>query len=70
MNRYVQLIKNSIIFGISNFGSKLLVFLLVPLYTRVLTEDQLGVASIVADTANLLIPIVALSITEGIIRFG
>lgn len=70
MNKYLKLITNTLIFAISNFSSKLLVFLLVPLYTRVLTPDDYGVADIIINTSNLIIPFVALSISEGVIRFG
>ncbi len=70
MNKYKKLISNTVIFAISNFSSKLLVFLLVPLYTRVLTPDDYGIADIIVNTSNLIIPFVALSISEGVIRFG
>lgn len=36
-NKYTTLISNTIIFALGTFGSKLLVFLLMPLYTSVLT---------------------------------
>lgn len=55
---------------IGTFSSKLLVFLLLPLYTRVLTDTQYGTVDLVAQVANLLIPMVSIGITSGIIRFG
>ena len=39
-NRYSYLVKNTGILAISNFSSKILAFLLVPLYTRVLTTEE------------------------------
>ena len=38
MNRYKQLFSTTFILGIGTFSSKLLVFFLMPLYTRVLTS--------------------------------
>ena len=39
-NKYYKLISNTLLFGIGTFGSKLLVFLLMPLYTSVLSEGE------------------------------
>lgn len=70
MNKYKNLIYNTFIFGISTFSSKVLVFLLLPLYTRVLSNNDYGIVDLIVQTANLLIPIVSLGITNGVIRFG
>ncbi|MDD2494374.1 MAG: polysaccharide biosynthesis C-terminal domain-containing protein [Tissierellia bacterium] len=70
MNKYKKLITNTIIFGIGTFGSKVLVFLLMPLYTRVLSSTDYGVVDLIIQTSNLLIPIVSLGIANGVIRFG
>lgn len=70
MNKYKKLISNTIIFGIGTFGSKILVFLLMPLYTRVLTSSDYGIVDLIIQTSNLLIPIVSLGIANGVIRFG
>ncbi len=70
MNKYKKLISNTLIFVIGSFSSKVLVFLLMPLYTRVLTPGDYGTIELVTGTANLLIPIITLSVTEGVIRFG
>lgn len=70
MDKYKKLIYNTFIFGISTFSSKILVFLLLPLYTRILSNSDYGVVDLIVQTANLLIPIVSLGITNGVIRFG
>lgn len=70
MNKYKKLIYNTFIFGISTFSSKILVFLLLPLYTRVLSNADYGIVDLIVQTANLLIPIVSLGIANGVIRFG
>lgn len=70
MNKYKKLISNTIIFGIGTFGSKFLVFLLMPLYTSVLKKSEYGVVDLIIQTSNLLIPIVSLGIANAVIRFG
>ncbi|WP_278943278.1 polysaccharide biosynthesis C-terminal domain-containing protein [Anaerotruncus colihominis] len=57
-------------FAIGTFSSKVLVFLLVPFYTRVLTTDQLGTGDLIVKTANLIIPLASIGMSNAIIRFG
>lgn len=67
---YKKLLSNSIIFTIGNFGSKLLLVILVPIYTFYLTPAEFGVIDLLTTTANLLLPIVTLNIFEAILRFS
>ena len=72
MDKYKKLISNTIIFAISTFSSKVLVFLLMPLYTRVLDTSAYGVTDLLMNTGNLLLPLVtplsALASTEKLTR--
>jgi O-antigen/teichoic acid export membrane protein len=68
--RYRKLLGNTVIFAIGSFSSKALVLLLMPLYTRFLTDAQYGAADLITTTSNLLAPFVMLSINEAVIRFG
>ena len=68
--RYTKLFSNTMLFAISSFSSKAMVFLLMPLYTRVLTDAQYGATDLITTTSNLIAPFVMLSINEAIIRFG
>ena len=70
MNRYKQLFSNTVILAIGTFSSKLLVFVLMPLYTRVLTQDQYGIVDLLVQTGNFLIPLVSVGITNAVMRFG
>lgn len=70
MSRYKQLFSNTILFAISNFGSKILLFLLMPLYTNILSTSEYGTADIIMNTVNLLYPILTLSISESCMRFA
>lgn len=67
---YKKLFSNTLIFAIGSFGSKLLVLLLVPLYTAALAPEQYGTVDLVAQTANILLPIFTLSVAEAALRFG
>ena len=63
------LIKNMGILTISNFASKILVFLLVPLYTTVLSTAEYGTYDLVISTISLIMPLVTLNIIDAVMRF-
>lgn len=63
------LIKNVGLLTISNFSSKILVFLLVPLYTSVLTTAEYGTYDLMISIVTLLYPILTLNITDAVMRF-
>lgn len=69
-NRIKGLFSDTIAFTISNFASKILVFLLVPLYTAILTTSEYGIADLMTNTVNVLYPILTLSIMEATLRFA
>lgn len=69
MKKYIYLIKNMGLLTISNFSSKLLSFLLVTLYTSVLTTKDYGIYDIFNTTIMLLIPILTMGIIESVLRF-
>lgn len=69
-NKNKTLIKNIGLFTIGSFGSKILTFLLVPLYTVVLSTTEYGSVDLVTSTASLLMPIFLLSIFDATLRFG
>lgn len=58
-----------VMFSISNFGSKILTFLMVPLYTHILTTEEYGIADLLLGTINILFPVLTLAITEATLRF-
>lgn len=69
MERGKKLFSDVLLFALSNFGSKVLVFLLVPLYTHSLTTEEYGIADLITVTIQILFPILTLSITEATLRF-
>ena len=69
-SKYKKLTLNTIIFAIGNFGSKVIAFFLVPLYTNVLSTAEYGTADLILSITNLLLPVVSMSIGEAILFFG
>lgn len=70
MDKYKRLMSNTFIFALAAFGSKLLVFLMMPFYTRVMSTGDYGIADVLVQTCNLLIPFATIGINNAIIRFG
>lgn len=68
--RFGKLFSDTVILSIGTFGSKLLVFLLMPLYTALLSPSQYGTAELITGTANLIMPFACVGITSGIFRFA
>ncbi len=69
-SRNEKLIKNVILFAIGNIGSKLLQVVLVPLYTRVMTNSEYGTVDLMQAVVSLLIPIFSFSIFEAVFRYA
>lgn len=65
----LDLIKNMGILTLSNFATKFLVFLLVPLYTSVLSTKEYGSYDLAVSTVTLLYPILSLNIVDAVMRF-
>ncbi|MGN1048163.1 MAG: lipopolysaccharide biosynthesis protein [Eubacteriales bacterium] len=70
MNRYSKLASNTAILSVGTLASKVLVYLLLPLYTACLSPDEYSMADLISQTANLLLPILAVGMVDGIFRFA
>lgn len=68
--RLKKLFGNVALFGIGNFVSKILVMLLVPFYTHVLSTGEYGIADGLQSTLLLLVPLLTVNIGEAALRFG
>lgn len=69
MSKTGYLLKNTGILAIGSFSSKLLVFLMVPLYTSALTTAEYGAYDIIYSSVGLLIPVLTLNISDAVLRF-
>ena len=67
---YGYLAKNFGVLTIAQFGSKILSFLLVPLYTAVLTPEEYGLNDLFTTSITLLIPILTLNVVDATIRYA
>ena len=70
MSKGGYLLKNIGLLTLSNFGSKILVFLLVPLYTSVLSTADYGEFDIYYSLIQVLFPILSLNIADAVMRFA
>jgi len=70
MNKYKNLVFNTMILAIGTFGSKILAMFLTRLYTTYMNADILGTKELIETTANFLIPVFTLAISESVIRYG
>lgn len=71
MNKKIKyLIKNTSLFTIGAFGSKIINFFLVPFYTYILTREQYGTIDLIFTIATVLSPLVMFNIGEAVMRFA
>lgn len=68
--RVRELSINTVLFAISSFGSKLVSFLLLPLYTSALSTADYGTVDLVQSTVSLLVPVLTLNVQDAVLRFG
>ncbi|WP_181874646.1 oligosaccharide flippase family protein [Klebsiella pneumoniae] len=69
MNKYAKLLNNSLIFALGNLGSKVIVILLVPLYTFYLTTQDYGLVDLVASSQALLMPFITITAEQALLRY-
>ena len=69
-SRTKYLFKNTAIFTIGNFATKVISFFLIPLYTNVLTTSEYGTVDLVVTICTITVPIITLNIMEGVMRFN
>lgn len=68
-DRKEYLVKNTILFALGNFGTKIISFFLVPLYTNLLSTQEYGQVDLISTIGMVIVPIVILNISEAILRF-
>ena len=68
-NRAKDLAVNTIIIGIGKFSTQIVSFLLLPLYTSILTAEEYGIYDLIITIATFLLPIITLLMQESMFRF-
>ena len=69
MERSKKFIKDIFIYAIGNLGSKLITFLLVPLYTYFISPDDFGYYDIVLTLTFLAMGFITFQLRDGTFRF-
>ncbi|MCS4586081.1 oligosaccharide flippase family protein [Clostridium perfringens] len=64
-----RLIRNTGIIAIGNLSTKLVSFLLLPLYTSVLTTSEYGIVDYIFSISTFCVPFVTLLMEESMFRF-
>lgn len=68
-SRTKNLIKGTGIYAIGTFGTKILSFLIVPIYTYYIVTEDMGLYDILMSTINLLTPIITMQISDAAYRW-
>ena len=70
LSKYLELLNNTLVFGLGALGSKLILFFLVPLYTNNMSTAEYGVADFITTAVTFVVPLATLSIQESLFRFA
>lgn len=69
MGKNKELAKNTLIISVGKLCTQFLTFLLLPLYTALLSTEEFGAVDIVSTYVQLLLPIAFLQIDQALLRF-
>ena len=69
MGRYRDLAVNTALFALNSVATKLVTFLLVPLYTTYMSAGEYGLTDMSLTVISLLTPLVTLDVAEAAVRF-
>ena len=70
VGKYKNLLVNILLFACNTVATKLITFLLVPLYTFYMTSSEFGITDVASTTVNLLLPLATLQISEAVLRYA
>lgn len=64
-----RLIKNTILYSVGNFSTKILSFLIVPLYTYYISTADMGWYDVVISAMTFITPVITLQLSDGLYRW-
>ncbi len=64
-----KLLKNTIVYAAGNLGSRVLAFLLVPLYSYYLSKEDLGYYDLITTSVMMLVPFLSIQISDAVYRW-
>lgn len=68
-NTFRKVAKNSIIYGLGNLSTKLVGFILLPLYTGYITVSDYGILAITEISSTIIIAVISLRIEAALFRW-
>ena len=68
-NRTKDLAFNTIIIGIGKFSTQIVSFLLLPLYTSILSTEEYGIYDLILTITTFALPFITLLMEESMFRF-
>ena len=69
LDKFRSLLGNTLIYGLGNYGIKIIGFLLIPLYTRYLTPNDYGVMALVSMYTQVMFIVMNLGQSFSLFRF-
>ena len=69
-NPYLKLLSNTVAISVGKVVSKLMVFLLLPLITAVLSTPEYSLADLVQHFSSFLIPLACVELSRAVLRFA
>lgn len=69
MNEKKSLLKNTGLIAIGNMGAKVISFILLPMYTSILSTEEYGTYDYIVAVCAFLLPVVTLCMHEAMFRF-
>lgn len=70
MSKYKELFLNIGLFALNTVSTKIITFLLVPLYTYYLDKTQYGITDMAITVIGLVTPLATLSIADSTLRYA
>lgn len=68
--RKTYLAKNTALFALNSIGTRIITFLLVPLYTKAFSTEEYGTVDLITTIGTILVPIITINIGEAVMRFA
>lgn len=69
MGKGKELAKNTAIISVGKMCTQMVSFLLMPLYTKILTTEEYGIVDLVVTYGQLLLPVVTMQMEQALFRF-
>ena len=68
MNRSEELTKNTFIITLGRVSTQFITFLLLPLYTALLTTEEYGTVDLITTLVQFIVPVMSLMVDQGVFR--